>query len=256
MLEYLKKKLKHAPYFTVWNYFLIPYVPALKGVALVTLPHVALLFFVALVGSEAIIGADTLKAFWDETPQSDELWFRAWKGRIGLIYLWFALYIIQFSAGMMVPIPKSEEENLIVETMRKKYTESFAQDENHKMVNAKGKKIKWYKNGEEDSYLMSEEENPDQEEDLLDEEKQEQEMLVLEAEELLEKYPDQSPISILKMKTSAQSFLLLLVVMCFGVILNLGYREFTRTNYLLLVPLYCILGNLDDLIKITCWCSY
>ena len=63
--------------------------------------------------------------------------------------------------------------------MRKKYTESFAQDENHKMVNAKGKKIKWYKNGEEDSYLMSEEENPDQEEDLLDEEKQEQEMLVL-----------------------------------------------------------------------------
>ena len=242
-MDYLRKKLKHAPYFTIWTYVLASYLPALKGVVLGTLPHLALLFLVTVVGSEAILGPSTLMAFWDDTPQSDPLWFSSWKGRIGMIYLWFALYLIQFSAGMMVPVPKSEEEELIVKTMREKYAEAFAEDDNPKIVNAKGRKIKWFKDGEEDSYLMSEEENPDQEEELGEEEKQEQEMQVLEPQELLEKYPDQSPISILKMKRTSQTFLLMLMVLSFGLILNLGYTDFYRRNYLLLVPLGCFIGR-------------
>jgi hypothetical protein len=245
MIEYLRKKLKHAPYFTFWSYVLIPYGPALKGIILGALPHIALLFIMPIICSEAIIGPSTMIAFWDTTPESQPLWFQAWKGRVGMIFIWFSLYILQFSASLMVPIPKSEEEELIIKTMREKYAESFAEDENHKMVNAKGRKIKWYKNGEEDSYLMSEEENPDQEEELMEEEKQEQEMQILEPADLLEKYPDQSPISVLKMKRSAQTFVLLLVVMAMGMIINLGYRKFYRNNYLLLIPLACIIGSLN-----------
>lgn len=250
-MEYFRKKLKHAPYFTLWTYVSASYVPALKGVMWGTLPHLALLFLVPLVGSEAILGPSTLMGFWDDTPQSDPLWFSAWKGRIGMIYLWFALYLIQFSAGMMVPVPKSEEEELIVKTMREKYAEAFAEDDNLNILNAKGRKIKWFKNGEEDSYLMSEEENPDQEEELGEEEKQEQEMQVLDPQDLLEKYPDQSPISILKMKQSCQSFVLMLIVLSFGLILNLGYTDFYRKNYLLLVPFSCFIGKIQ-MMKITC----
>lgn len=85
-----------------------------------------------------------------------------------------------------------------------------------------------------------EEEEKDQ---LDDEAKQRQEMMYIEAAEIIEKFPERSPIFMLNMKRRVYWTAQIVFIAFLGFFLYLGYNQIFERNYLFLVPLFLIIGS-------------
>lgn len=154
---------------------------------------------------------------------------------------------MHFGTSLLIPIPKYEEESLIVKNMAEK--ESYGYELDYKSK----KKVKEYPNGEEDSYLMSESSdsrrsrfNIEDEKDLIDEEaKQHAEIAYLEAAELIKKYPEKSPIFMIGMKRRVYWTIMICMSSLLGIFLNLGYNGIFMNNFLVMIPVFLFAGRSD-----------
>lgn len=71
----------------------------------------------------------------------------------------------------------------------------------------------------------------------------------MEAAEIIEKFPERSPIFMLSMKRRVYWTAQIVFVGFLGFFLYLGYNQIFLNNYLLLVPLFLGLGKVDLLIE-------
>lgn len=148
--------------------------------------------------------------------------------------------MMHFGSAFMIPCPKAEEETLIVKNMMEKEAYSYDLDYHG------NRKVKIYPNDEQDSYLMSEisDQDKNDNEDFEDEEtKQNEDFKEMDVAELLEKYPEKSPIFMIGMKRRVFWVIQLMAACLFGLFINLGYTKAYQQYYLIIIPVLLIFGR-------------
>ena len=78
-----------------------------------------------------------------------------------------------------------------------------------------------------------------------DENKQMEELMYLEAAEVIEKFPEKSPIFMLSMKRRVYWTAQIVYVGFLGLFLYLGYNNIFQSNYIILIPVFLILGSIS-----------
>jgi len=223
------------------SYVSSSYRSAVEGSLLACLTGVLVLLVVPYMSAESVVGVKAFRGAWDLAETSAETERVVWKGRVGLFVMSLGLYMLIFGSSLLIPIPKAEEEKIIIKNMRDQEDSSYHFDERLKP------NVKRYEDDEVDSYLMSELDSEDEErrEDREDDQQQ-GEMSKVEIEEYLEKFPDKSPIYMLEMKRRVFWVCQFLVYAGFGLFINMGYREFYRRHLLVVVPVMLLFGSLGS----------
>ena len=232
-------RLKDLAYLRLRDYMWSSYWPAFLGCSLSCISGLLVLLIIPYISIERIVGANVFRGAWDVAESNVAADRQTWKGRIGLFFMSLGLYMVIHGAGLLVSIPKSEEELIIVKNMREKEGTNYDYDERKKP------NIKKYPNNEEDSYLMSESADPGEDNNEENEDtKQQEEMRYMEIKDLLEKYPDKSPVFMLSMKRRVYWVCQFLVATSFGLFLNMGYRTFYKSKFLIAIPMMILFGIL------------
>lgn len=229
--------MRKLPYIRLSSYISSSYWPAVEGSLLACLTGVLVLLVVPYMSAQSIVGVKAFRGAWDLAETSAETERVIWKGRVGLFIMSLGLYMLIFGSSLLIPIPKAEEEKIIIKNMRDKEGSGYQFDERNKA------NVKRY-GDEPDSYLLTDSEVEDEDRDQDNEDiKQEEEMRYMQIDEILEKYPDKSPIYMLEMKRRVYWVCQFLVYAFFGLFLNMGYREFYRSNILVIVPVMLLFGT-------------
>ena len=85
----------------------------------------------------------------------------------------------------------------------------------------------------------------EEEKDHIDDDaKQMEELMYLEAAEVIERFPEKSPIFMLSMKRRVYWTAQIVFTAFLGMFLYMGYNQIFQNNYLFMVPLFLLLGIL------------